>query len=157
MKRKIVGFYQDEENDWVAELECFHKQHVRHNPPFFNRPWTASSEGRESMLGQALECGRCSQLEWPENLESLRCTPEFDQNSIPTRLMKDHTTKSGVWGMIHVTSGKLRYVCQAPVKSEVVLEPEIKGVIPPNLPHHIEAMGLVNFYVEFFTRHASKN
>jgi hypothetical protein len=31
--RKIVGFHLDERKDWVAELECGHQQHVRHNPP----------------------------------------------------------------------------------------------------------------------------
>ena len=26
--RKIVGFHQDEERHWVADLECGHTQHV---------------------------------------------------------------------------------------------------------------------------------
>ena len=30
--RKIVDFHLDENLDWVAELECGHQQHVRHNP-----------------------------------------------------------------------------------------------------------------------------
>ncbi len=33
MKRKIVGFDKDSENDWRAELDCGHFQHVRHKPP----------------------------------------------------------------------------------------------------------------------------
>jgi len=32
--RKIVDFHLDENLDWVAELECGHQQHVRHNPPW---------------------------------------------------------------------------------------------------------------------------
>ena len=36
--RKIVDFHLDENLDWVAELECGHEQHVRHNPPFYPRP-----------------------------------------------------------------------------------------------------------------------
>lgn len=31
--RRIVGFDRDEEGDWVALLECGHRQHVRHRPP----------------------------------------------------------------------------------------------------------------------------
>jgi hypothetical protein len=27
---RIVGFHQDTEGDWVAELDCGHRQHVRH-------------------------------------------------------------------------------------------------------------------------------
>jgi hypothetical protein len=33
--RPIVGFHQDEHQDWVAELSCGHNQHVRHRPPFW--------------------------------------------------------------------------------------------------------------------------
>ena len=39
MDRRIAGFHQDEESFWVAELECGHQQHVRHNPPMTLRPW----------------------------------------------------------------------------------------------------------------------
>jgi hypothetical protein len=35
--RKIVAFHLDENLDWVAELECGHQQHVRHNPPWTHR------------------------------------------------------------------------------------------------------------------------
>ncbi|MCH9742720.1 MAG: DUF3565 domain-containing protein [Proteobacteria bacterium] len=55
----IVGYHQDDEGDWVAELACGHNQHVRHNPPWFNRPWTTSNAGREAMLGQRLGCRKC--------------------------------------------------------------------------------------------------
>ncbi len=39
MNHRIVGFHQDEHQDWVAELDCGHNQHVRHDPPFQTRPW----------------------------------------------------------------------------------------------------------------------
>src|SRR5438132_5030592 len=51
MLRKIIGFHQDDAQDWVADLECRHKQHVRHTPPWLNRPWGVSAEGRRSRLG----------------------------------------------------------------------------------------------------------
>ena len=55
----MVGFHLDEENDWVAELQCGHFQHVRHNPPFINRPWVITKSGRLSMLGKQLKCVKC--------------------------------------------------------------------------------------------------
>jgi hypothetical protein len=55
----IVGYHLDEEGDWVAELACGHNQHVRHNPPWNNRPWTATEAGRQSMIGQQLGCRKC--------------------------------------------------------------------------------------------------
>lgn len=61
MKRAIVGFRQDEENHWVADLECGHTQHVRHQPPWQNRSWVLSAEGREQFLGKILNCVRCDE------------------------------------------------------------------------------------------------
>ncbi|WP_020406702.1 DUF3565 domain-containing protein [Hahella ganghwensis] len=59
MQQKITGFHQDDEQHWVAELACGHFQHVRHQPPWINRPWVISGEGRRSMLGHILECRKC--------------------------------------------------------------------------------------------------
>ena len=59
MKQCIVAFHQDEEQHWVAELECGHDQHVRHDPPLALRPWVLTIEGRERALGQMLDCKKC--------------------------------------------------------------------------------------------------
>lgn len=59
MKQKISGYHKDEENHWVAELECDHFQHVRHDPPWVNRLWVTTEEGRNSMLDFELECKKC--------------------------------------------------------------------------------------------------
>ncbi len=61
MQRKITAYHLDECNDWVAELECHHGQHVRHNPPFINRPWVMTEQGRNSKLGECLECKKCDE------------------------------------------------------------------------------------------------
>ena len=68
MQQAIVGFHQDELGDWVAELACGHNQHTRHNPPWTNRPWVTTPEGRASVLGQTLSCLKCDRGEprdWP--------------------------------------------------------------------------------------------
>ncbi len=62
MKQAICGYHQDEEQHWVAELACGHYQHVRHKPPFINRPWVVSAHGRQAMLGHQLECKKCDQF-----------------------------------------------------------------------------------------------
>jgi hypothetical protein len=59
MKQKISGYRKDEENHWVAELACGHFQHVRHDPPWVNRLWVITEEGRNSMLGFELACKKC--------------------------------------------------------------------------------------------------
>ncbi|MDP2572014.1 DUF3565 domain-containing protein [Vibrio penaeicida] len=59
MKQPIVGYHKDEFDDWVAELQCGHFQHVRNKPPFINRPWVETETGRDSMLGYKLNCKKC--------------------------------------------------------------------------------------------------
>ena len=70
MDRGIVGFHQDTEQNWVAELECGHNQHVRHDPPWTNRPWVVTPEGRLGALGKVLACRKCDQgapRDWAES------------------------------------------------------------------------------------------
>jgi hypothetical protein len=59
MRRQIVGFHEDSEGHWVAELDCGHTQHMRHEPPWQNRPWVKTAEGRAGMLGTMIECVQC--------------------------------------------------------------------------------------------------
>jgi len=59
MKQSIIDFHTDHENHWVAQLECAHFQHVRHNPPWMNRLWVTTDEGRKAMLGYQLNCVKC--------------------------------------------------------------------------------------------------
>jgi hypothetical protein len=58
--RRIIGFHTDEEGHWVADLECGHSQHVRHDPPWQNRPWVITEDGRAKALDTALMCVRCA-------------------------------------------------------------------------------------------------
>ena len=57
--RKIVDFHLDENLNWVAELECGHQQHVRHNPPFTHSHWVTTPQGRLEHLGHELNCRMC--------------------------------------------------------------------------------------------------
>ena len=66
MKRKIISYHQDEYGDWVANLDCGHGQHVRHQPPFINRPWVTTVAGRRAKLGMLLNCVKCDHSEQSE-------------------------------------------------------------------------------------------
>jgi hypothetical protein len=59
MQRRIIGFHQDAERHWVADLECGHSQHVRHDPPWQMRPWVLTEESRAAFLGTPLNCVKC--------------------------------------------------------------------------------------------------
>ncbi|MEO8841034.1 MAG: DUF3565 domain-containing protein [Kofleriaceae bacterium] len=149
MQRSIVGFHQDEVGDWVAELRCGHGQHVRHHPPFFSRPWVVTAEGRAEKLGVELACVLCDRFELPKGHVAYKRTPDFDQLSIPSALRKDHSTKPGVWGVIHVLAGRLHYVVEAPLASERMLEPGVLGIVVPEVLHRVSPDGDVRFFVEF--------
>ena len=58
--RAIAGFHQDDHGDWVAELECGHTQHMRHQPPWQVRPWVLTPEGRARFLGTRVPCAECA-------------------------------------------------------------------------------------------------
>lgn len=119
MLRKITGFHQDDENHWVAELDCYHCQHVRHQPPFTNRPWVTNESGRKGKLGYELNCVLCDALSFPEgvfhdgdycdSLEAYKRTPDFTDATVPQGLLNDHSTKTGSWGLIQVNDGALCY------------------------------------------------
>jgi hypothetical protein len=57
--RRIIGFHRDDLGDWVADLECGHGQHVRHDPPWQVRPWVVTDAGRAAHIGTLLYCVKC--------------------------------------------------------------------------------------------------
>lgn len=148
MQRPITGFRQDEEGHWVALLGCGHPQHVRHHPPMASRPWVLTEEGRSARLGQMLDCLRCERFELPPDFVAYRSTPEFTEATVPAALRRDHSTRAGVWGVIRVQAGRLRY--RVPCWSvEQVLTPEVPGIVVPEVLHSVEPLGAVRFRVEF--------
>jgi hypothetical protein len=62
-ERRILGFHQDQEEQWVAELECGHTQHVRHTPPWQVRSWVLTEAGRTGRIGTVLPCPLCRDSE----------------------------------------------------------------------------------------------
>ena len=88
----------------------------------------------------------------PAGYVAYKRTPEFDAESLPDGLKRDHSTKHGVWARIHVIAGRLRYVVEEPLATESILEPGIDGIVVAEVRHHVEPLGDVRFYVEFYRR-----
>ncbi len=149
MQRPIVAFETDADADWVARLSCGHPQHVRHNPPFVIREWVTTAQGRDAKLGTSLDCLRCDQFELPESFAAYKRTPEFDETTAPGGLRRDHSTKAGVWAKIVVIDGRLRY-CVDALNTDVELSQDRIGIVVPEVLHHVEPVGAVRFYVEFY-------
>lgn len=90
----------------------------------------------------------------PQGLVAYRRTPVFDQASLPAGLRHGHRTKDGVWGVIHVLEGRLRYRILEPF-SETILDPDHPGLVRPAQVHEVEPQGDVRFFVEFHARPAA--
>lgn len=133
--RPIDGVHQGEHGDWVAELRCGHRQHAPHKP-----------------LGIELPCALCGRFEIPHGYSPYKRTPDFTTLSIPDALRREHSTKPGVWGLIHVLDGQLRYVVELPLQRDETLVAGGRGVIVPEVLHHVHPEGEVRFFVEFLRR-----
>jgi tellurite resistance-related uncharacterized protein len=85
----------------------------------------------------------------PTVAEPYRRTPVFDENTLPAGLRGEHRTKAGVWGVIRVLEGRLRYQVLDP-PSEMILEPGHPGLVLPDQPHRVHVLGRVRMQVEFY-------
>jgi tellurite resistance-related uncharacterized protein len=99
-------------------------------------------------MGVMLNCVRCDRLEPPEPADLVGRTPEFDERTLPETLRTNHATAPGVWGLIVVTEGLVRYrVAALGVDRE--LGPGVPGIVVPEVPHSVEPRGTVRMHVEF--------
>lgn len=80
-----------------------------------------------------------------------RRTPVFDENTLPAGLRREHRTKPGVWGVIRVLEGQLRYRVLDP-DSEEILTPGRPGFVLPDQPHLVEPLGPMRIQIEFHDR-----
>ncbi len=78
-----------------------------------------------------------------------KSTPVFDEHTLPAALRKEHRTKPGVWGVIRVLDGQLRYHVLEPA-SETILDSAHPGLVRPDQPHCVESLGPMRMQVEFY-------
>lgn len=84
----------------------------------------------------------------PNHVQQYSTSPVFTEETAPKGLLKDHKTKSGIWGLICVNEGELEYIIED--KETHILTPDQKGVIEPEIKHHIKPLGAASFTIEFY-------
>lgn len=84
----------------------------------------------------------------PAGVRPYKRTAVFDEMTIPPALRHRHCTKPGVWALIRVIEGRLRYRV-IDTGEEVVLDSQRAGLVQPAQLHEVEPLGPVRFYVEF--------
>ena len=153
MIRTIVGFHADSEGDWVAELSCWHNQHVRHRPPFQERPWVQDPTGRAARIDSSLDCPPCDRAELPEGLVLLNRLGPWDHDSMPAGLRRAHRTPEGRWGRLRLHEGAADFQFEPDTRLSgpvVHLDAGSVQVIPPAVPHHLVLRGPVRLELELW-------
>ena len=91
--------------------------------------------------------------ELPAGLEQTRVTDEFDADTVPAGLLRAHRVADGMWGVVRVRSGSVRFVWEDGPPTAGPLEVELSEgdslVIPPAVPHRVEVGAGGRFVVEF--------
>ena len=85
----------------------------------------------------------------PYGLTCYRRTVEFTRETVPAVLLRAHSTKAGVWGLLRVIEGEARLVFHEP-RREVRATPDSPAQIAPEAIHHVELDGPVRLQVEFY-------
>jgi tellurite methyltransferase len=150
--RSVDGFHQDEEGDWVAELSCLHNQHVRHRPPFRDRPWVMSEVGRADRVGSSLYCPLCDRMELPSGLAVVRTAGPFDGETLPAALRRAHLVADRTWGLLRVLEGSVGFAIETRPPVSVVVVAGEEQPIPPGVPHLVQVDGPVRLAVDFLVQ-----
>lgn len=90
----------------------------------------------------------------PPSLVKYSQSPQFDQDSLPDALRRNHATKAGVWGRIVVSEGALIYLRND--RPAQLVTPDEPATIFPEEPHSVMLKGAVTFCVEFFRAEAQE-
>ena len=152
MRRRIEFFTQDDLGDWVAHLDCLHRQHVRHAPPFREAPWVLDELERAAHVGSPIDCPLCDRAELPADLDTARVTGTWNEETVPAALQRDHRIAARTWGLVHVTAGSVRFRAATTPPIDRIVTVGAPQAIPPEVAHAVEPVGPVNFHVEFLRR-----
>ncbi|WP_410217098.1 DUF1971 domain-containing protein [Paracoccus sp. (in: a-proteobacteria)] len=76
----------------------------------------------------------------------------FDETTLPSGLRREHRTRAGVWGVIRVLDGRLRFQVLAP-PSEAILDPGHPGLVLPDQPHLVKPLGAMRMQIDFYKQH----
>lgn len=152
--RTIVAFHQDDAGEWVADLSCLHRQHVRHQPPFQMRPWVTTDQGRASHVGTEIGCALCARGELPDGLTVVRTAGPFDAATVPRGLLSDHVVADGRWALLRVLEGSVGFRLDTEPITEKMLGAGEAQAIPPGVTHALTIGGPVRLLIDFLTASA---
>lgn len=86
----------------------------------------------------------------PDTVSLYKSTAEFNEQTTPAALQRDHTTAIGVWATINVIEGQLEYCITEPSIEQHTLKPGTIGIIEPQMKHFVKLSSPVRFRVDFY-------
>ena len=93
----------------------------------------------------------------PPGLTCYKRTAEFTIETVPQALLSTHRVKPGVWALLRVLRGHVRYCRDGETADSMVVAPGGAAVIEPNMPHHVELLDADStFFVEFHRREVAE-
>jgi tellurite resistance-related uncharacterized protein len=78
-----------------------------------------------------------------------KVTPVFDESTLPDGLRRVHSTKEGVWGIVRLLEGRLKLLFPETGR-DLVLTPDVPGLLEPCEPHLVEPLSPFRMRVEFY-------
>jgi tellurite resistance-related uncharacterized protein len=87
--------------------------------------------------------------ELPTGLAPYSRSPVFTEKTVPDAFLKDHSTKPGVWGVIHVLSGQLKFTVPSK-EADTMIYAGDKATVEPTVSHKVLPVGAVSFQIEFW-------
>jgi hemoglobin len=93
----------------------------------------------------------------PPGLVRYRATPVFTRDSVPATLLAAHSVKAGMWGLLRVLHGRIRYCLEGETPEVLVVEQGGTVVIEPKVQHRVELLDANStFLVEFHRAEATR-
>jgi tellurite resistance-related uncharacterized protein len=137
----LLAEASDRQIDLAREMATY----ISPRPGFTQHPLTIHAAAQMIDLVERANQFRTSSL----SPRPYKRTLVFDENTLPAGLRREHRTKPGVWGVIRVLDGRVRYQVLEPA-SEVILEPGRPGLVRPDEPHLVELLGPMRMQIEFY-------
>jgi hemoglobin len=87
----------------------------------------------------------------PPGLVRYKQTSEFTPQSVPDALLAAHSVKAGVWGLLRVLRGRVRYCFDGEPPASLIVGESGTALIEPEVRHHVQLLGEDSvFLVEFY-------
>ncbi|HMO75216.1 MAG TPA: DUF1971 domain-containing protein [Sphingopyxis sp.] len=92
----------------------------------------------------------------PESASCYRRIGPFEADTIPAGLLRRHDLKSGVWGLLHIVAGAVRFRWDDAAGGSRLLVAGDTMLVPPTVPHHLETGGPVTLTIAFHAPEAAE-